>query len=37
MRKFDAARGKPVANDPVKEHRHIGHEEPPLPSTDLLH
>jgi hypothetical protein len=37
MRKFDAARGKLVANDPVKEHRHIGHEHAPLPSKDLLH
>jgi integrase len=37
MRRFDAARGKPVANDPQKEPQPVGHEEPPLPPKDLLH
>ncbi len=37
MRKFDAGRGKALANEGLKEHRHIGHEEPPPPPKDLLH
>jgi integrase len=37
MRRFDAARGQSVANDPQKEPQPIGHEEPQLPPNGLLH
>jgi integrase len=37
MRRFDAGRGKPVANEPSMEHQHDGHEKPQPPSKDLLH
>jgi integrase len=37
MRRFDAARGKPVANLPSKEPSSIGHEQVEQPPKDLLH
>jgi site-specific recombinase XerC len=37
MRRFDAARGQSVANDPTKEPQPVGHEEPQAPSKGLLH
>jgi len=35
--RFDARRGKPVANESPMEHQPVGHEEPQPPSKDLLH
>jgi hypothetical protein len=37
MKRFDAVRGKPVANAPTTEHRPLGHDEAEAPSKDLLH
>jgi hypothetical protein len=37
MRRFDAARGKPVANVPSNEPLPVGHEEGAPPAKDLLH
>ena len=38
MQRLDEARrGNPVANEPPREHRPSGHEEPTEPSKDLLH
>jgi hypothetical protein len=37
MRRFDAARGKPVANADTIEQPTIGHEENEAGDNDLLH
>jgi integrase len=37
MKRFDATRGRPVANDPPTEHRPLGHENAEPSSKDLLH
>jgi len=37
MRRFDAARGKPVAKSPVTEHRPVGHDGPDQAQKDPLH
>jgi hypothetical protein len=34
MRRFDAVRGKPLANDPQKEPQPVGHDERQSPSAD---
>jgi hypothetical protein len=37
IKRFDASRGKPAANQPSIKHRPVGHEETEASSTDLLH
>jgi len=37
MKRFDAARGKTVANKPPTENRPLGHENVEASSKDLLH
>ena len=37
MQRFDAARGKPVANDPPIEQRPLSYGETKDPAKDLLH
>jgi hypothetical protein len=37
MKRFDAARGKSVANAPAIENRPLSHDDADKPSSDLLH
>jgi len=37
MKRFDAARGKPAANERPKENRPLGQEDAEPSSKDLLH